>query len=213
MKTLRMIIQYLSLAAFAFLVSQGKMTLWLGVFAVGLILSFVFGRGYCGYLCPMNAVMRPAQWISKKLGLQHAQAPKWLGSKIFPWAFIVLTLGLMLGGKRVLNVQLPVLAILLGIAFVMTLFYKPEVFHNRMCPFGALLSVTGRYAFNSEGVDADDCIGCKLCEKACAAQAIQVEPETKKAVITTALCHQCKACEDVCPKDAISYGRAVKVNS
>lgn len=204
-----MIIQYLSLAGFAFLVSQGKMTLWLGVFAAGLLLSFVFGRGYCGYVCPMNAVMRPAEWLSKKLKLQQPDAPKWLMSKIFPWIFIAILLGLMLGGKRLLQIQLPVLAILLGVAFVVTLFYKPEVFHNRICPFGALLSVSGRYALISERVDTSACVGCKLCEKICNAQAIKVEPSTKKAVISASLCHQCGACEAVCQTAAIHYGKAI----
>ena len=211
MKAVRMVIQYTALAAFAFLVSQGKMTLWLGVFAVGLLVSFIFGRGYCGYLCPMNAVMRPAEWLSKKFKLQRPDTPKWLMSSVFPWVFILMTLAMMLGGKRILQVQLPVLAILLGIAFVVTLFYKPEVFHNRICPFGALLSVSGRFAFSSEGVDASACIGCKLCEKTCAAQAISIEPASKKAVIASALCHQCRACEEVCPTDAIHYGKAIKV--
>jgi len=206
-----MVIQYTALAAFAFLVSQGKMTLWLGVFAVGLLLSFAFGRGYCGYVCPMNAVMRPAAWLSNKFKLQRPDPPKWLLGKIFPWAFILMTLVMMLAGKRLLQVQLPVLAILLGVAFVVTLFYKPEVFHNRICPFGALLSISGRYAFNSEGVDTDACVGCKLCEKACTAQAVKVEPSSKKAVIKTALCHQCRACEAVCPTDAIQYGKVIKV--
>ena len=211
MKAVRMVIQYTALAAFAFLVSQGKMTLWLGVFAVGLLLSFIFGRGYCGYVCPMNAVMRPAEWLSKKFKLQRPDTPKWLMSSVFPWAFILLTLAMMLGGKRILQVQLPVLAILLGIAFVVTLFYKPGVFHNRICPFGALLSVSGRSAFNSEGVDESACVGCRLCEKSCAAQAISVEPLSKKAVITASLCHQCRACEEVCPTDAIRYGKTIKV--
>lgn len=211
MKAIRMIIQYTALAAFAFLVSQGKMTLWLGVFAAGLLVSFVLGRGYCGYVCPMNAVMQPAAWLSKKFKLQRPDTPKWLMSSVFPWAFIFLTLALMLGGKRILQVQLPVLAILLGVAFVVTLFYKPAVFHNRICPFGALLSVSGRFAYNSEGVDESACVGCKLCEKACTAHAVKVEPATKKAVITSSLCHQCRVCEEVCPTEAIQYGKAVKV--
>ena len=209
MKMIRMILQYTALMVFAILVIQGKMTSWLGVFALGLILSFVFGRGYCGYVCPMNAVMRPAAWLSEKLRLQRAETPEWLKSRLFPWIMIVLTLGLMLAGKRLLHVQLPVLVILLVGAFVVTLFYKPEVFHNRLCPFGALLSVTGRFAWNSEGVDAEACIGCKRCEKSCGAQAIQVESVSKKAIIASALCHQCRACEAVCPTDAIGYGKKV----
>ncbi|MGA2508227.1 MAG: electron transfer flavoprotein subunit alpha [Chitinispirillaceae bacterium] len=47
-------------------------------------------------------------------------------------------------------------------------------------------------------VDLEKCIGCRLCVKACAANAIEVID--KKAVIDTAKCTLCAACVEACKK-------------
>jgi electron transfer flavoprotein alpha subunit len=47
-------------------------------------------------------------------------------------------------------------------------------------------------------VDLEKCIGCRLCVKACAANAIEVID--KKAVIDTAKCTFCAACVEACKK-------------
>ena len=207
MKSLSRLSRYGALVVFVILVSQGKMTLWLGVFGLGVLLSLAFGRGYCGYVCPMNAVMGPASWISQKLRLKRRGTPGWLLHPLFPWVFVGLTLAVMIAAKRVLQVQLPVLLFWVALAFVATLFFKPEVFHNRLCPFGAVLSITGRFTGRSAFVDSQACIGCKLCEKACEAEAVQIAPATRQASILKARCHQCMACQTVCPAGAIRYGK------
>jgi formate hydrogenlyase subunit 6/NADH:ubiquinone oxidoreductase subunit I len=63
----------------------------------------------------------------------------------------------------------------------------------------------GRFARLSEKVDKDACVGCKLCEGVCPANAIVVSSADNKATINKALCHQCTNCSQVCPKGAISY--------
>jgi Fe-S-cluster-containing hydrogenase component 2 len=92
-------------------------------------------------------------------------------------------------------------------SILITFRYKPAVFHNLICPFGALQRSFGRFARLSEKVDKDACVGCKLCEKACPSNAIVVSSEDKKALINTSLCHQCIKCQQVCPKDAIHYSK------
>ncbi|NLC83654.1 MAG: 4Fe-4S dicluster domain-containing protein [Ruminococcaceae bacterium] len=204
MKILINLIRVFFLVAFVILIQNGKMMLWLGLYALSLVLALAFGRIYCGYVCPMNTVMQPAEWLAKKLKIQTASTPKWLQSGNFGWFALVFSVGLMLITRR-LGRNIPVLLIWLAVSFVVTLRYKPAVFHNLLCPFGPLQRVFGKRAFFSERVDHNACIGCKKCEKPCPTGAIFVSPENKKATINTADCLQCTNCQQVCPTKAISY--------
>ena len=207
MKYITNIIRILFLALFIFLLANGKVLLWLALFAVSLVAALIFGRVYCGYACPMNTLMIPIEWLSKKLKLQTADTPKWLKNGYFTWITLGISVAVMLLSKRLLHIDLPILPFWLVMSILITLRYKPAVFHNLICPFGALQRSFGRFARLSEKVDKDACVGCKLCEKACPSNAILVSSEDKKAMINTALCHQCIKCQQVCPKDAIHYSK------
>lgn len=198
-------IRLLFLALFIFLLVNGKAMLWLGLFGVSLIAALFFGRVYCGYVCPMNTVMIPADKISKKIKLQSNRKPKWLKNGYFAWIALIISAAAMIILKRFLHIDLPFLPIWAAIAFIVTLFYKPAVFHNLICPFGALQRLFGRFARRSFKVEEDACIGCKKCEKVCPSNSIVVLEENKKAIIDKPLCHQCTNCAQVCPTEAICY--------
>ena len=174
MKYIANIIRVLFLALFIFLLANGKVVLWLALFAISLIAALIFGRVYCGYVCPMNTLMIPVERLSKKLKLQTADAPKWLKNGYFTWITLGISVAVMLLSKRLLHIDLPILPFWLVISILITLRYKPAVFHNLICPFGALQRTFGRFARLSEKVDKGACVGCKLCEKACPSNAIAV---------------------------------------
>jgi len=207
MKYIANIIRILFLALFIFLLANGKVALWLALFGASLVVALIFGRIYCGYVCPMNTLMIPTEWLSKKLKLQTPNTPKWLKSGYLTWITLLISIVMMLLFQRLLHIDLPILPFWLVVSILITLRYKPEVFHNLICPFGALQRTLGRFSRLSEKVDKDACIGCKLCEKVCPSNAILVSSEDKKAMIKTALCHQCTNCQQVCPKSAIHYGK------
>lgn len=205
MKYITNIIRLLFLALFIFLMANGKVVLWLALFGVSLIIALIFGRVYCGYACPMNTLMIPIEWLSKKLKIQTAVAPKWLKNGYFTWITLGISVAVMLLSKRLLHIDLPILPFWLVVSVLVTLRYKPEVFHNLICPFGALQRTFGRFARMSEKVDISACVGCRLCERVCPSGAIAVSGPDKKAIINVSLCHQCTNCRQTCPKEAIRY--------
>ncbi|MGI6766534.1 MAG: 4Fe-4S binding protein [Lentihominibacter sp.] len=205
MNKITVVIRLVFLGVFLFLVAKGKVTLWLLIYGVSLIMALFFGRIYCGYLCPMNTIMYPAVWISKKLQIGTDKIPKVFKNEKLTWVFLMLTIGIMFLVKKILNRNIPILLIWLMISFLITLRYKPEFFHIFLCPFASLQKVFARKSKYTEMVEINDCIGCGLCQKVCPAGAIEMKKETNIADIDNYYCLQCKACESVCPKECISY--------
>ena len=195
------------LILFLVIMSKGTPVLWLGIFGVSLVAALFFGRIFCGWICPMNTLMIVTERVDKKLGIKLKGTPKALESGWLGWVVLFASVASMAAVKKLTGVNIPVLLYLLVLSVLVTLRYKPEVFHNKICPFGILQGFAGKFAFFSRRVDQDKCIGCKLCEKACPSQAIIVLPQNSKAEINSKLCHQCFNCELVCPKDAIDYGK------
>ncbi|MFT5873916.1 MAG: ferredoxin-type protein NapH [Clostridium sp.] len=205
MRHVATIVRLIFLGIFIYLIISGEMMLWLVIFAISLIVGVFFGRVYCGYVCPMNTLMIPTEWVSKKLHIQVTLAPKWLESGKIAWLLLIVSVGTMIISKKIFSINLPILAIFLILSILITLRYEPYVFHNKICPFGVLQSLTGKYAKFSRKVNTDKCIGCRKCEEVCPSQAIVVSKTNKKASINKVLCHQCFNCQSVCPKDAIQY--------
>ena len=207
MKYIITTIRVLFFVLFIFLLLNGKMMLWLALYAVSLLAALLFGRVYCGYVCPMNTLMIPTEWLSKKLKLQTVNSPKWLSSGKFAWFALAGSVAIMLLAQKLLDKNISILLIWLVVSALITLRYKPAVFHNLICPFGPLQKVFGRFAKVSEKVNKESCIGCKLCEKVCPSEAIEVKSTDKKAEIKTSICLQCTNCQQICPKDAIHYSK------
>lgn len=205
MKKYRKLIQLAFLFIFFFIIVKGNMFIWLGLFLISLIGSVIFGRFYCGYICPMNTVMGATGNLSKKLNWSTKSVPKVLQSKYLPWIVLVLMFGTMVLSKKVFHQEVPILIVLMIVSVLVTLRYEEWVFHNHICPYGALLSITGRWARFSTKVEPDLCIGCKKCETVCPSKSIRVDSITKVALIDQSTCHQCQACTMVCPKNAIHY--------
>lgn len=205
MKHVATFVRILFLFLFAFLLFNGKSMLWLGLFGISLIIALLFGRVYCGYVCPMNTLMILINRISNKLKIQTEGTPKWLAKGYFTWIALLLSMTGVILSKKLLHTNVPILIIWLVISLIVTVKYKPAVFHNLICPFGIVQKMFGKGVYRKTKVDHERCVGCNLCEKTCPSTAITVLSESRKAEISTNLCFQCTNCRQVCPKAAICY--------
>ncbi|MCL2630094.1 MAG: [Fe-S]-binding protein [Firmicutes bacterium] len=65
----------------------------------------------------------------------------------------------------------------------------------KACPTDALVKREG----GGVVLVQDECIGCRVCETACAAKAINFDKDTKKPII----CHHCGICAKYCPHNCL----------
>lgn len=201
-KALQRIVQILFLALFIFLIIAGKVQIWMGLFLLGILASFLLGRIYCGWLCSINTVMTGVTWIKKKLHIKSLKIPVFLTKAwvrytalgLFAVAFIVT----MITGKK-----LPVLPVLFALGVLLTFLFPEELWHRYLCPYGTLLHLPAKTAKFHMTIDAQKCNNCGACMRVCPAKA--VEKQETRHEISKSDCIVCMECSRKCKQEAIRY--------
>lgn len=200
---IRILVQLIFFALFIGLFLIGKLQLWFGIFAAGVIISPFFGRLYCGWACPMHTIFRPISFFYTKTGIKRIKTPSFLkhrAVRFIPLAAFVVVMVLI---KR-LGMPLPVLALVTVLSVIVSLFFEEALWHNVLCPFGTVLSLTAIPAVSSHRIEQTSCIACGKCQKVCPVHAIDTL-ENGKRFIRKHDCISCGNCPPVCPTASISY--------
>ncbi|NCC63193.1 MAG: 4Fe-4S binding protein [Spirochaetia bacterium] len=200
-KTIQIIVQVVFLLLFGLLIMKGRIQIWMAVFLASVLLSLYFSRFYCGWICPINTVLKPITFIKKKLKIKSLKTPSIFKNGVIRIILLVSFLALM-GFVFRTGRKLPVLPALFGIGVFLSLFFTEELWHRYLCPYGTLLSLPSRAAKKSMVINPELCINCTKCAKVCPSNAIVKEEKHRIVKHECLLCH---ACERVCAKDAISY--------
>jgi len=195
-------IQVLFLALFVVLAVVGKIQIWMFIFVLSALASLIFSRFYCGWICPINTVLKPVTWAKKKLHIKSFKVPSFLKKTWVRIVMLLVFLGLLAFTLRT-GKKLPVLPISVGLGFFLTLFFPEELWHRYLCPYGSILSLPSRKARYGMKIEEEKCISCGKCMKVC--PAVAIAKEEKKFSITTNDCLVCRACVEACPVDAIAY--------
>lgn len=200
-------------------VITGSFIVFLGM----LIGAILFGRLFCGYICPAGGIQECAIMVNDKSPKQG-----WKNYiKYIIWVLWILAIvALFLIQKNDITVNFFYLtdhgisvANIYGYVIyygVILLIFMPSVLFGKrifchyfcwMAPFmvigtkiGNLLSIK---RLRLQG-DKAACISCHKCDKACP-MSLSVTEKVQKEKMDDSECILCGACVDICPKGAISY--------
>jgi ferredoxin-type protein NapH len=203
-KRIRPFVQISFFVVFLMLMLLGKAQLWMGFIFLSVILAAFRGRFYCGWACPINTLIRPVNWIKKKLGIKDKPISQILKSEKPRWiVFIMFLVGL---GYTIYTItqgrKFPLPLIIIPLGLITTLFISEKAWHRYLCPWGVLFSLTAR--FSKYGMKQDKCTKCSLCAKNCPGDAIVIDKQ-KGAVVDRKNCLLCFECKSTCPINSFNY--------
>lgn len=191
--------------------------------AAVFIITAVWGRFFCGYLCSFGALQELFFWISKKFFHPKTMIPARLDQilqylKYLVLAFIAIALwimalpmdaslspwgifGMLISGNfSVMAAAVHTVGFALLLVFFVGSLFVERFFCRYFCPLGALFTIiSGKRCYKIRR-DESACIHCGLCEKACG----MAVPILKKDVVSSGRCIDCMQCLTICPKECLS---------
>jgi len=180
-----------------------------------ILLTAVFGRFFCGFVCPLGTMIdgsdfmigkvRPAAKSFKSFkyylllflvvisvvsaSLLHLFDPITITSRTFT-AVLRPAVGFFKDSGQVHNgfVFLGIFVLILGLGIVQKRFWCGNI-----CPLGALLGIAGRLSIVRFSMK-DECTECGVCERVCPTRAINIEQRH----VSQYECIRCLACLEDC---------------
>jgi NapH/MauN family ferredoxin-type protein len=197
------------------------------LFMVPYIIIFaVFGRAFCGWLCPLGGLPELMSsggkewWLAKPLtetttvtgALGYTGLKGWVKAIRYVLLALLVLLSLLLGFSLV-NIFFPVLwlksmtafwttcGILLVLAVVLP-FVTKRRWWCYICPVGAAMALFDRISLFRVKIDKEKCVKCMDCVHACRMYAMT--PQGVEAGRAEAgYCVRCGRCVDACSEEAI----------
>lgn len=197
-------------AGFDYLLPAG-----LVIIIASITISFLFKRGFCAYVCPLGTVMEAPALLGRKLMGRNFRLPKWID---YAGRFLQVGIGLILiiwlasvsvqealsfrqlpymwiADIKIIHTLIePIFLSLFLLAFAVSFLFSP-LWCRYLCPLGGFYSAIGVFSPSVITRNAETCISCGKCDKACDAfcdpsEQIQVRDNT---------CDGCMECVKVCP--------------
>ena len=194
------------------------------LFAGFLLMTVFLKKAFCSWLCPVGTLSEYLWKIGKKIFGRNLRLPKWAdlplrGLKYLLLGFFVFVIGVMsaealqgfmytpygmVADVKMLNFfrDAGVTAIAVIGVLVLSSMLVQNFWCRYLCPYGALLGLVSLLSPVKIRRDADACIDCAKCARACPA-GLPVDQLTQ---IRSAECSACMVCVAACPaQDALQF--------
>lgn len=188
---------------------------WTGLIlvAVPVVISLLWGRVFCGWICPLGAVQEFMNMDSSKrpFPTQMDRPLKYLKY------LLLIALGYLAWrtgynywadfepSRSLFTFHGSLIALIILGGFLLVSIFISRPFCRYLCPLGAILAITSRIAPFKMRADADRCMVCNKCiQGVCPMDAISAfNPEIDLPSISSAECITCGRCQKVCSKSAL----------
>jgi polyferredoxin len=206
------------------------------IFLAIILVSFVFGKAFCSWLCPVGFVSELigdfGEKLLKKIFKRRIHLPRWidyplrslkyllLGFLLYSVFFLMSTVAIQAFLDSPYNIvadfkmyyffadiSQTTLIILAGL-FILSIFIR-NFWCRFLCPYGALLGIVSFLSPNKIKRNAVSCIDCGLCAKACPSY---IKVDKVKTVISDE-CNTCLSCVDACPVEDTLDLKSVLTNN
>jgi polyferredoxin len=193
------------------------------IFSGIVLMSFILGKSFCSWVCPVGFVSDLIGEFGEKIFRRNLKLPRWADYPLRSLKYLLLLFFV----TTILSMSVPQLAAFLDsdyniiadmklfdffrflspfsivVLTILVLLSIPikNFWCRYLCPYGALLGLTGLLSVLKIKRTAQTCIDCSLCDEACPSS-ITV---SKARYVISDECTSCMQCVDACPvKDTLS---------
>ncbi len=187
--------------------------------AVFLLSSLLLKKSFCSWLCPVGSISEGLWKLGRKLFRRNFAVPRWLDIPLRSLKYILMAFFLfivvsmsaealndfltapfgIIADVKMLNffreIGITGLAVL-GSLVVLSVFIQ-NFWCRFLCPYGALMGLVSTLSPVRVRRDAEACIDCGKCTKACPSSL----PVGRLVQIRSAECTSCMECVAVCPAE------------
>lgn len=195
----------------------------LTIFIAALLISLLFRKGFCGWICPIGFASNLAERAGRKMHSLFA-LPGWIDIPLLSLKYLLLgffgylilwQMGLdgltdfhrspynMISDAKMLHFFLEpsVLAGSIMLGIILISFLIRNFWCRYLCPYGGLLGILALLSPFQVKRDPDTCIDCKKCDRICPSS-IHI---TRRKTVRNAECIGCLECVQACPvKDCLT---------